>query len=47
VLIVPTHYPAESVTWVADSLAIGLAAGILVIEPNNMYALAHSRVEKV
>ena len=44
-LIVPAHYPAESVTWVADSLAIGLAAGILVIEPN-MYAFAHSGVEK-
>ena len=33
-LTVPTHYPAQATAWVAESLAIGLGAGILVIEPN-------------
>ena len=32
-LTIPTHYPPHAVTWVADSLAIGLGAGILVIKP--------------
>jgi WD40 repeat protein len=30
---IPTHYPPHAVAWVADSLAIGLGAGILVIKP--------------
>jgi WD40 repeat protein len=32
-LTIPTHYPPHAVTWVADSLAIGLGGGILVIKP--------------
>jgi WD40 repeat protein len=32
-LTISTHYPPHAVTWVADSLAIGLGAGILVIKP--------------
>jgi WD40 repeat protein/DNA-binding SARP family transcriptional activator len=32
-LSIPTHYPAVSVAWVAESVVIGLAAGILVIRP--------------
>jgi hypothetical protein len=31
---VPTHYAALAVEEVAGTLAIGLIAGILVIEPN-------------
>jgi hypothetical protein len=42
-LTVPTHYPAEAATWVAESLAIGLGAGILVIKPS-MSACIHDRV---
>jgi WD40 repeat protein len=40
---VPTHYPPQAATWVAESLAIGLGAGILVIKPN-MPALVRDRV---
>jgi WD40 repeat protein/DNA-binding SARP family transcriptional activator len=32
-LTVPTYYPGEAIAWMAGSLAIGLGAGILVIEP--------------
>jgi len=32
-LTIPTHYPAEAVAPVAESLAIALSAGILVIKP--------------
>ncbi|HXZ75349.1 MAG TPA: hypothetical protein VEH31_31390, partial [Streptosporangiaceae bacterium] len=32
-LIIPTFYPGEAITWVAQSLAIGLGAGILMIKP--------------
>jgi hypothetical protein len=32
-LTVPTHYPALALAWVADSLAIGLDTGLLVIKP--------------
>jgi WD40 repeat protein len=31
---VPTYYPALAVACAAESLAIGLAAGILVVKPN-------------
>ncbi len=33
-LTVPTHHEALAVAWVAESLAIGLTAGILLIKPN-------------
>ena len=33
-LAIPTHYPPQAATWVAESLAIGLGAGILVIKLN-------------
>jgi WD40 repeat protein len=33
-LTVPTHYAATAVTWIGNSLAIGLDAGILVIKAN-------------
>jgi WD40 repeat protein/DNA-binding SARP family transcriptional activator len=42
-LAIPTHYPPQAATWVAESLAIGLGAGILVIKLN-MSALVHDRV---
>ncbi|HXZ73552.1 MAG TPA: WD40 repeat domain-containing protein, partial [Streptosporangiaceae bacterium] len=32
-LTVPTHYPGQATAWAAESLAIGLGAGILVIKP--------------
>jgi len=32
-LTISTHYPAETVVPVAESLAIALSAGILVIKP--------------
>ncbi|HYA50041.1 MAG TPA: WD40 repeat domain-containing protein, partial [Streptosporangiaceae bacterium] len=32
-LIIPTFYPGEAIAWVAQSLAIGLGAGILMIKP--------------
>ena len=33
-LTVPTHHPALAVSWVAESLAVGLTVGILVIKLN-------------
>jgi WD40 repeat protein len=33
-LAIPTHYSPLAATWVAESLAIGLGAGILVIKLN-------------
>jgi hypothetical protein len=33
-LTVPTHYAAHAVGWLTGSLAIGLAAGLLVIKPS-------------
>ncbi len=33
-LTLPTHHPTLAVTWAAESLAVGLAAGILVIKLN-------------
>ena len=36
VSIVPTHYRNLGVVWIADSLAISLNAGILVIKPNDL-----------
>ena len=41
-LAIPTHYPPQAATWVAESLAIGLGAGILVIKLN-MSAWVHDR----
>ncbi len=41
-LTVPTRYPPQAVTWVAESLAIGLGAGILVIRPD-VSVLGHDR----
>jgi len=42
-LAIPTHYPPQAATWVAESLAIGLGVGILVIKLN-MSAWVHDRV---
>lgn len=40
---VPTHYAALAVTGVADSLAIGLDAGVLVISLDPSLSRQHSR----
>ena len=37
-LTIPTHYPAEGVVPVAQSLAIALSAGILVIKPGPVWS---------
>ncbi len=35
-LTLPTHYTVSAVAWVADSLAVGLEAGVLVIKLGNV-----------
>jgi len=44
-LTVPTHYATNAVTWIADSLAIGLDAGILVIKVNIPRLMEHLRTD--
>ena len=36
IVTVPTHHAAQAVTGLADSLAIGLDSGIIVVKPNNV-----------